>query len=209
VVNRIMAAGRNALRIRDRLRWRRAVTTTVSGRRHRRRRDLAGTRARSTFRSAPALRRRILLPQLVTTMLKLFTSLVAAGLLAGFAQAQACSTLSVSSAPGQNPNFTVYTFQLHGDAMAPAGLAIGDTTGSTSIPIGQIGTLQLGLAQPFLLTFLGFTNAQGDASLAIHTRSNIPAMNLYGQGFTVTFTPPPNLALSFCTSNVASFHVGP
>jgi hypothetical protein len=141
-------------------------------------------------------------------MFKLLTSVLAAALLGGFAQAQSCATLNVTSAPGQNPSFTVFTFALHGDAHAPAGLAIGPTTGSTSIALGSLGTLDLGLARPFDILFIGVTDAAGDVSHVIRAPNSLPGRDLHAQGFTVTFTQSPHLALSFCTSNVALFHIG-
>ena len=135
-------------------------------------------------------------------------SLFAAGMLAGFASAQSCATLTVSNGAGPNPALTTVTFAVHGDANAPAGLAIGPTAGSTSIALGPLGTLELGLDRPFALLFLGLTDASGDATLAIRVPTHLPGMDLNAQGFTVTFTPPPNITLTFCTSNVVAFHVG-
>ena len=141
-------------------------------------------------------------------MFKLLSSLLTAALLGGFAQAQSCATLGVTSAPGQNPSVTVFTFALHGDAHAPAGLAIGPTAGSTSIALGSLGTLDLGLARPFEILFIGVTDAAGDVSHVVRAPNSLPGRNLNAQGFTVTFTAQPQPTLSFCTSNVVSFHIG-
>jgi hypothetical protein len=135
-------------------------------------------------------------------------SLLAAGMLAGFASAQSCATLTVSNAPGPIPALTTITFALSGDANAPAGLAIGPTAGSTSIALGPLGTLELGLDRPIAFLFLGLTDANGDASRSIRVPTHLPGMDLNAQGFTVTFTSPPNITLTFCTSNVVAFHVG-
>ena len=135
-------------------------------------------------------------------------SLIAAGMLAGFASAQSCATLTVTNGPGPIPSLTTVTFALHGDANAPAALAIGSTAGSTSIALGPLGTLELGLDRPFAILFLGFSDASGDATRTLRVPTHLPGMDLNAQGFTVTFTPPPNLTLTFCTSNVVAFHVG-
>ncbi|HEU4419885.1 MAG TPA: hypothetical protein VFT55_13215 [Planctomycetota bacterium] len=137
-------------------------------------------------------------------------TLVAAclGLLAANASAQSCATLTVAGtgAPG-----TTLTFDFDGQASgAFAFLAVGATQGTTSIPFGPFGTLTLGLASPFLSLPIGITNASGDVSLAVPVPNGFPAsLDLFAQGVTaeLTFTPP-TIALTFCTSNVAGFHIG-
>ena len=74
-------------------------------------------------------------------------SLLLASMFAATAAAQ-CATLSVTGtgAPG-----TAITISIDGTtANAIAFVAIGDTQGSTSIPLGPLGTLSLGLAMPFI-----------------------------------------------------------
>jgi hypothetical protein len=137
-----------------------------------------------------------------------FLSFLAAGVLAGFASAQSCAALAVSNGTGPNPAVTTVTFALHGDANAPAALAIGATAGSTSIALGPLCTLELGLDRPFALFFIGITDGSGDVSHTIRVPAHLPGMDLNAQGLTVTFTAPPQITLTFCTSNVASFHVG-
>ena len=125
--------------------------------------------------------------------------------LAAMASAQTCATLTVtgSGAPG-----TDLTFALNGAANSPALLAIGDTAGTTTFNFGPLGSLTLGLAQPFVPLPLGLTDASGNVSRTVSIPAGLPAADLFGQGLTVTFTLPPTLGLSFCTSNVAAFHVG-
>ncbi|HZN40961.1 MAG TPA: hypothetical protein VFD82_19300 [Planctomycetota bacterium] len=136
------------------------------------------------------------------------------GLLAATASAQSCATLTVAGtgAPG-----TSLTFNFDGQASgAFAFLAVGATQGTTSIPFGPLGTLTLGLDAPFLSLPLGMTNASGDVSLSVPVPNGFPAsLDLFAQGVTaeLTFTPPspptpPTIGLTFCTSNVAGFHIG-
>jgi hypothetical protein len=128
--------------------------------------------------------------------------------LAAFSSAQSCATLTVTNGAGPIPALTMVTFDLHGDANAPAALAIGPTAGSTTIALGPLGTLELGIDRPFALLFIGLTDASGDASHDIRVPAHLPGMDLNAQGFTVTFTAPPQITLTFCTSNVVPFHVG-
>ena len=138
---------------------------------------------------------------------------VCLGLFASHAAAQ-CATLTVTGtgAPG-----TSLTFDLNGtDVHAFAMLAVGQTQGTTTIPMGPLGSLTLGLATPFIPLPLGFTNASGDVSRSISIPSGVTwGVDLFGQGVTAlfTFTPPapptpPSFSLTFCASNVAGFHVG-
>jgi hypothetical protein len=136
---------------------------------------------------------------------------VCLGLLAANASAQACATLTVTGtgAPG-----TSLTFDLDGtDAGAFAILAVGQTQGTTTIPLGPLGSLTLGLATPFIPLPLGFTNATGDLSRTISIPTGVTwGIDLFGQGVTADYTfspgPPPTFSISFCASTVASFHVG-
>ena len=132
-------------------------------------------------------------------MRTLFLSLA----LATAASAQ-CGTLSIAGtgAPG-----TTLTVSLHGSPTAIAFLVVGDTAGTTSIPLGTT-TLDLGIAMPFIPFGLGITNASGDVSQAFTIPSGIPTHTALGQGLTATFGMPPNFALSICTSNVVSFTIG-
>lgn len=139
---------------------------------------------------------------------------VCVGLLAATASAQSCATLTVSGtgAPG-----TTLQFNLDGQASgAFAFLAVGMTQGTTSIPLGPLGTLTLGLASPLLTLPLGMTNASGDASVSVPVPNGFPvSLDMFAQGLTaeLTITPPspptpPSISLSFCTSNVVGFHIG-
>ena len=125
---------------------------------------------------------------------------------AATASAQTCATLTATGtgAPG-----TDLTFALEGGANAFAFLALGDTAGTTTINLGQLGSLTLDLAQPFVPMPLGLTDANGDISRTFNIPAGLPATDLLVQGLTLTFTLMPTPGLSACTSNVASVHVGP
>ena len=134
---------------------------------------------------------------------------VCLGLLAANASAQ-CSTLTVTGtgAPG-----TSLTFDINGtDSHAFALLAVGQTQGTTTIQLGPLGSLTLGLATPFIPVPLGLTNTSGDISRTI----NIPSaatfgVDLFGQGVTAAYSfqpTSPYISVTFCTSNVVGFHVG-
>ena len=152
-------------------------------------------------------------PPTPTTM---FTkSIVAAclGLLAANATAQ-CATLTVTGtgAPG-----TALQFQFDGTANpAFVLLLVGQTQGTTTVPLGPFGSLTLGLATPFIPVPLGFTDASGDVSRSINVPSATTlSLDLFAQGVSTAwvFTPPspptpPSLSLTFCASNVAGFHLG-
>ena len=130
-------------------------------------------------------------------------------LLAGSLSAQACATLTVTGtgAPGTSVVLTI-----DGSAAgAFAALAIGDTAGTTTIPLGSLGSLTLGLAQPFIALPMGMTNANGDVSRTIQVPNGTSGIDLFGQGVTMVFTPPtgPGLpTITFCTTNVVPFHLG-
>lgn len=134
----------------------------------------------------------------------LFSALLLATV-AATVSAQNCATLTVtgSGAPG-----TDVVFALSGDATSPAFLAIGNTTGTTVFNFGPLGSLTLDLDHPFAIVPLGFTNASGEAGRTVHIPPNFPSADLFAQGVTISWTPPPHLTLSFCTSNVVAFHIG-
>lgn len=140
--------------------------------------------------------------------------LVLAGGLAAASLSAQCASLAVTGtgAPG-----TSLVFTIDGTAAgALAALAIGDTLGTTTIPLGALGSLTLGLAQPFVPVPMGTTDANGDASLTIAVPgATTLGVDLHGQGVTMSFSLPgpgpggPGLpTLTFCTTNVVSFHVG-
>jgi hypothetical protein len=137
-------------------------------------------------------------------MLKNF---VIAAALCTAAHAQ-CATLTVTGtgAPG-----TTLTLAIDGTAANQfAWLIVGQTAGSSSLPIGPFGTINLGLAQPWAPVPIGQTDASGDVSLNVQVPASAPAtLGLFAQGLTLGFTigqgPP---SLSSCTTNVVGFSIG-
>lgn len=138
---------------------------------------------------------------------------LAAGALAALAPAQ-CASLAITGAgtPGT-------TLQVAIDGTAPnvmAFLMVSTTQGSTVLPLGPLGSLTLGLAQPLVPLPLGMTNAAGDVSRSLAVPSSTTfGIDLYGQGVTFgfSFTPPtggglPSFGLTTCATNVVAFHVG-
>lgn len=141
----------------------------------------------------------------------MFRSLLLASTIVCFAAAATaqCAALSVtgSGAPG-----TAVTLTIDGTAAhAFAFVAIGDTQGTTSIPLGPLGTLDLGLAFPFIPVPVGLTDAAGDASLTINVPTQFTgSLDLFGQGVTIgfSFSPPTPPTFTLCATNVVAFHVG-
>lgn len=129
--------------------------------------------------------------------------------LSGPVAAQGCSTkLAVdgSGKPGTDLKFT-----LSGSAArSPAIVFLATQTGTTTIKIGPLGTLELGLKMPLIPLFLGVTNGSGTATRTISIPDGkIPEISLHAQGTTIKFEirrGPPKLV--FCTSNVVDFKIG-
>ena len=128
------------------------------------------------------------------------------GLFAANGAAQ-CATLTVTGtgAPG-----TDLQFHLDGQASnAFAFVAAAFTQGTTTISFGSLGALTLGLDSQFLALPLGMTNSSGDASTSIGVPGFFPLpIDLFAQGATAALSFIP-FGLSFCASNVTTFHVGP
>lgn len=138
----------------------------------------------------------------------------AAGLFAIGASAQQCSTLAATGtgAPG-----TTVTFDVSGgSAHAMTVLLAGETQGSTTVNLGPLGSLTLGLDMPFAPLPLGMTNMTGDLSRTFTVPSAATlGFDLYGQALSIGFSfamPPgggwPTFQFTTCTSNVVPFHVG-
>ncbi|MCB9892191.1 MAG: hypothetical protein H6832_07620 [Planctomycetes bacterium] len=140
--------------------------------------------------------------------MKLIASLVFSAVLAAPVAAQACSKLDVS---GTGKPGTDLGFALTGaDANVPAILFLSTQTGKTTIKVGPLGTLELGLAMPLIPVPLGMTDDKGAASLTVKIPdAKIPEISLHGQATSVKFElkmGPPKL--TFCTSNVVDFKIG-
>ncbi len=125
-----------------------------------------------------------------------------AALVLGVAATAQCSTLTATTSSAG------LTLALTGASpMSIAIAVIGETAGTTSIPVGTT-TLDLGLAMPFTPFPIGFTGPTGDASTLLRIPRNLPLTNLLAQGVAISFGSVTSQNLSFCTSNVASFSVG-
>jgi hypothetical protein len=116
-------------------------------------------------------------------------------------------TITRTSAPR-----AALTFSLTGaEPRALALLALGTTPGLSSFRVGALGTLELGLQQPFLLHPMRCTDENGDASRTIRVpRGWGRTLDLFAQGFSVKFdfAPRGRPSLSFCTSDVEPFQFG-
>lgn len=155
-------------------------------------------------------------PSDLTTMLHSLLLACSAVAFAATAGAQ-CATLAVTGgAPG-----TVLTITIDGTgANKFAAVVVGDTTGSSSIPLGPLGTINLGLAEPFVPLPIGFTDANGDAVLSFPVPADFPAFDLFAQGITLGLPSigpggggpggggPPSLGLIICTTDVVAFSIG-
>lgn len=131
----------------------------------------------------------------------LFASSLA--LFAGAATAQ-CADLSVTNTAGQ------VTIDLDGSTpMAFAFVLVGDTAGTTTVSLGSLGTLSLGLAAPFAPLPLGFTDMSGDVSYSFAVPASAPAGTYLLQGVTVGFgfTPGTGISLDLCASDVESLTI--
>lgn len=126
--------------------------------------------------------------------------------LSSFAAGQhSCSTLSVtgSGQPGTNLTFAL----TRADPHAPAFLLVADHPEHTVLHFGALGSLPLGLSNPFLVVSMGTTDAHGQAALVASIPLHIAQMAFHAQGTTVRVVhehPP----LRFCPSNVVAFQVG-
>ena len=139
---------------------------------------------------------------LKTTVLALSIATLSTG-----ATAQ-CGTLAAngSGAPGSSLELAL----TGSTPMSFAFLAVGDTLGTTSIEIGTLATLELGIEMPFIPLPLGRTDMNGDASLTIDVPSTVTmGIDLYGQGVGVDFDfGPTGPSLDFCVSNTVAFSLG-
>ena len=136
----------------------------------------------------------------------LYISLTA--LLAAPVAAQ-CSDMTVS---GDGSAGSTLSFALTGGAAeAPAIVFVGPNEGNFSINLGPLGSLDLGLAPPFIPLFMGLTDGSGDATLEFDLPpATLPQIDLFAQGTTIEFTPPDRgpPSIDFCTSDVEAFSIG-
>jgi len=127
---------------------------------------------------------------------------------AALALATGLSAQCATTTTAANNSGTV-TLALNGAPMSFALFALGDTTGTTAINLGNLGTLELGLEAPFIAVPGGLTDMSGDASISFEVPSTAPAGTWYAQGVTIEFSFSPGGPPSFgiCSGNVASFSI--
>jgi hypothetical protein len=146
-----------------------------------------------------------------------WNGLVATGITASYSitltgasfPSSSCADLTITGtgAPG-----TELIFELTGaEPNALAFLVIGATQGATTVRIGALGALEVGLESRFVMHALGRTNSSGEASLTVRVPPGRPhGLDLFAQGFSARLEvqPPGPPTLSSCTSDVESFHLG-
>lgn len=143
----------------------------------------------------------------MTRFVFLTTLLLAA--LAAPLRAQHCSTLTVS---GNGYQGTMMTLSLTGaqpDAMAF--LAFSQTEGLTRFDFGAMGMLELGLAQPMFLDYVGQTDSNGRIDVHMGVPNHMGhQMHMFAQGFSMMMQMRHGHPhhMSFCTSNVMGFGYG-
>jgi hypothetical protein len=112
-----------------------------------------------------------------------------------------------------NPGQTVTLALTGAGANDPAFAAVGEHTGSTTLNFGPLGSVTLGLAQPFALVPLGTTDANGGLAFSATVPANVAILgshDVFVQVITVEVVTGPGMPhLNFCTSNVAMLHIGP
>jgi hypothetical protein len=121
-------------------------------------------------------------------------------------------TATGTGAPGTTLTLTI-------DGTLPNRLAhilIGQTLGSSALPVGPLGPIILGLAEPWAPFLIGQTDANGDASLVLPVPASVPApISFYAQGLLLGITfiqggPGQGLQIGIngCTTNVLPTTIG-
>ncbi len=83
-------------------------------------------------------------------------------------------------------------------------LILGQAAGSSSAQLGPFGTINFGMADPWVPYPLGMTGAAGVARVGIVPPSLPSDVFFYGQGLTLGISP----TLNSCTTNVVAFRIG-
>ena len=124
-----------------------------------------------------------------------------------------CADLAVTGtgAPGTDLTFALTGAEPHAHAWTMIGFA----EGTTLIDIGPLGTLELGLVEPFIPKPMHQTDGNGDTTDTIFVPPGLPfSVDLFAQAFSwsvnVQHSPggPATVSLLFCTSAVEGFHIG-
>jgi hypothetical protein len=119
---------------------------------------------------------------------------------------QPCSDLSVS---GSGQPGTQLVFQVRGaDPYSTVFLFLSGAEGTTSIPLGEAGTLTLGLRSPLQMLVIGTTNAAGNLTFRVDVPQDLsPQIAVFAQAVTAT-SQPNTPELRFCVSDVERFTAG-
>lgn len=123
------------------------------------------------------------------------------------AQGSSCSDLTVS---GDGTPGTTLSFAVTGSAAdAFTFLLVGDTAGTTALPI-PLGMIEIGLATPFVPLPLGLADANGDVSLDVMLPPALPSqVGLFAQSIALDLSIGMGRpTLTACTSDVEGFNVG-
>ena len=88
-------------------------------------------------------------------------------------------------------------------------LLVGDTTGTTTLPI-PLGMIEIGLATPFAPLPLGLADSSGDVSLDVMLPPALPSqVGLFAQSISLDLSIGMGRpTLTACTSDVEGFNVG-
>ena len=131
--------------------------------------------------------------------------LIALACTAGIATAQ-CGTLSTDGTGAAGTDLTISLAGATADSFAVLFLA--ETTGSSTIELGPMLSLNLGLAEPVIPVPLGGTDENGDVSVTFTVPSMATtAWTVEAQAGTFTFSFMP-FSIGACESNVTSVTVG-
>ena len=113
-----------------------------------------------------------------------------------------CSNLTISGS--FNPGATI-GFAVSGSTPSALTFALSGDPGVTTVSFGFLGSLTVGLSQPFDVVPIGMTNGSGDLTLSFQIPPNLPlssiqnqALTLQAVSFEIVSTFPP---FSFCVSN--------
>jgi hypothetical protein len=125
--------------------------------------------------------------------------------LASFASAQDCGVLAItgSGASGTTLQVDVSGATTNGFAL----ILVGETLGTTSVPLPMGGSLSLGLATPYFPIPVGVIDAAGAATLSVPIPDLMGyQISLNAQAAVISFAFP--AGLSVCASNVVGFTIG-
>jgi hypothetical protein len=125
--------------------------------------------------------------------------------LASLASAQDCGVLAItgSGASGTSLQVDVSGATANGFAL----IVVGETLGSTSVPLPLGGSLSLGLATPYFPIPVGVVDAAGAATLSVPIPDLMGyQISLNAQAVVISIAIP--FGLNACASNVVGFTIG-